>query len=311
MSGTLSDAPPQLLRDALWHLSVEFDAMERSLESLQLSPTQARVLMELGRGHSRTASELADRVAVNKSTMSRSLGQLDDAGLISVGADERDRRRQPISRSAKGKTRLAKVQRHFDVGLSAAVETARPQAGTDGLAAAIGMLARELRHNRLSTGFGVRPIKSRDNDGVAEMLRSVMPEFGADGDGTSGVDEEIDAMCEAYRGARAGYWIVQRGDRIVGGGGFAPLSGGPADVCELRKMYFASEARGRGLGRRLLELILAAAAEAGYRRCYAETLTHMAAARRLYEQNDFRQQAGRLGDTGHPGCNTFYLRKVR
>ena len=48
-------------------------------------------------------------------------------------------------------------------------------------------------------------------------------------------------------GARAAYFrspSAQGADaRIVGGAGFAPLIGGDADTCELRKMYFLPELR--------------------------------------------------------------------
>jgi len=75
-------------------------------------------------------------------------------------------------------------------------------------------------------------------------------------------------------------------------------------------MYLLREARGRGLGRRLMELSLDAAREAGYARCYLETLGHMSDARRLYERNGFTPIDAPMGATGHTGCNGWYIRDL-
>ena len=89
-----------------------------------------------------------------------------------------------------------------------------------------------------------------------------------------------------------------------------PLEGGPADVCELRKMYFRPELRGAGMGTRLLEVILGAAREAGYRHCYLETLGNMSDARRLYLRHGFQAMEKPMGNTGHSGCNSWMIRSL-
>ena len=92
--------------------------------------------------------------------------------------------------------------------------------------------------------------------------------------------------------------------------GIAPLAGGDAGTCELRKMYFLPEARGTGAGARMMARCLDAAREAGFARCYLETLYGMDAAMRLYERSGFHRIDGPMGATGHGGCNTFYLRDL-
>jgi putative acetyltransferase len=161
-----------------------------------------------------------------------------------------------------------------------------------------------------TTSLLIRPIEPRDDEGVARLIRTVMPEFGAAGQGFAIQDPEVSAMSAAYMGGRAQYWVIVRGEEVLGGGGFAALEGGEPEVCELRKMYFMASARGLGFGRRLLELCLREAREAGFRRCYLETLENMALARRLYETNGFRRLRAPLGRTGHYGCNSWYLREL-
>jgi len=85
------------------------------------------------------------------------------------------------------------------------------------------------------------------------------------------------------------------------------LEGGDGGTCELRKMYFLPQARGLGAGTAMMERCLQAARGFGFARCYLETLCGMDAAMRLYERSGFRRIDAPLGDTGHGGCNTFYL----
>lgn len=156
----------------------------------------------------------------------------------------------------------------------------------------------------------IRPIEAGDDAAVAAVIRSVMPEFGAVGCGFAIEDPEVDWMSRAYAQPRSAYWVVERAGTVAGGGGIAPLAGGDAETCELRKMYFLPELRGLGAGRALMARCLDAARAFGFRRCYLETLTGMNAAMRLYEGAGFRRIDAPLGDTGHGGCNTFYLREL-
>jgi len=152
----------------------------------------------------------------------------------------------------------------------------------------------------------IRTIRPEDDAAVAAIIRTVMPEFGAKGPGFAINDPEVDAMCAAYSGARSVYFVVEIDGRVVGGGGVAPLTGGDADTCELRKMYFLAELRGRGVGRAMLVKCLDAARERGFKRVYLETLTGMDAAKHLYESVGFRPRACALGATGHFSCDRYY-----
>jgi putative acetyltransferase len=156
----------------------------------------------------------------------------------------------------------------------------------------------------------LRAIEPGDDERMAHIIRTVMTEYGAVGEGFSIMDLEVDHMAEAYAGDAAAYFVALVDGEIVGGAGIGPLVGGPADVCELKKMYLLAEARGHGLGRRLMELCLTAARDAGYARCYLETLGHMTEARRLYERNGFAAIDAPMGATGHTGCNGWYLRDL-
>ena len=158
-----------------------------------------------------------------------------------------------------------------------------------------------------SSPFTLRPIRPEDDGAVATIIRSVMPEFGADGPGFAIHDPEVNGMCAAYGTPRAAYYVVEVHGRVVGGGGIGPLQGADEGTAELRKMYFLPEARGIGAGSSLLRHLLGIAKNLGFARVYLETLTGMDAAQKLYEHLGFRRLDKQLGSTGHFGCNRYYM----
>jgi putative acetyltransferase len=141
-----------------------------------------------------------------------------------------------------------------------------------------------------------------------------MPEFAASGPGYAIHDAEVDDMPTSYRAPRSAYFVVVRGEGkdavVVGGGGFAPLTGGDETTCELRKMYFYTEARGLGLGQDVLDRCLEGARRAGFERMYLETLARMPQARALYAKNGFAPVPRPLGATGHFGCDAYFVKKL-
>ncbi|GFZ96227.1 GNAT family N-acetyltransferase [Dyella caseinilytica] len=155
--------------------------------------------------------------------------------------------------------------------------------------------------------FIIRPIEPRDNAAVASIIRTVMPEFGADGPGFAIHDAEVDDMHTSYSRPRSVYFVVERNGSVIGGGGVAPLEGGAANVCELRKMYFLPEARGIGAGNTMMARCLDAARGFGFKRCYLETLTGMDAAQTLYRRHGFTTMDAPMGGTGHFSCDRFYI----
>jgi putative acetyltransferase len=157
--------------------------------------------------------------------------------------------------------------------------------------------------------FTIRAITKSDNAVVAAIIRSVMTEFGASGPGFAIHDAEVDCMFETYGAAGCAYFVIEQDESVCGGGGVAPLSE-KDKICELRKMYFLPQLRGAGAGGALISKCLSAARGLGYRQCYLETLTGMDAAQHLYSKHGFERIAAPLGNTGHFGCNRFYLRDL-
>lgn len=161
-----------------------------------------------------------------------------------------------------------------------------------------------------SSSLRLRPIRREDDAAVAKIIRTVMPQFGAKGPGFAINDPEVDAMYAEYSKPRSSYVVVvNEHGVVVGGGGVAPLAGGDGSTCELKKMYFLDEARGKGVGEQLLRHLIDEARRHGFTKMYLETLTGMDAAIKLYRKLGF-VEGTRCGSTGHFGCDKFFERPL-
>ncbi|MCL6265650.1 GNAT family N-acetyltransferase [Flagellimonas myxillae] len=156
----------------------------------------------------------------------------------------------------------------------------------------------------------IREIQPKDNAQVAEVVRKVLVDMGAPKIGTAYEDKALNDMYAAYNVPRAVYYVVEENGEIIGCAGIAQLDNFEGNVCELQKMYFLEEARGRGLGSKMIEVCLEKAKTFGFEACYLETMPYMEAAQKLYKKNGFEYIDEPMGNTGHYSCPVWMLKKI-
>lgn len=303
------------LRHASRELVRELGFLQGKDVASKLSHSHCHALIEIEAHGTIAQSELPGVLRLDKSTTSRIVAELVRRRWVRARASEDDARARVLSLTAAGITKVALVHREANARVERALATLRDE---ERAAVVRGMetYARALERSRRQAAYVIRPIKAGDRAAAARLIRVVMPEFGAKGPGFAINDPEVDDMFGAYQAPRSGYFVVTRPDPqtghdvVVGGAGYAPLAGGDGETCELRKMYFMPEVRGLGVGQRLLGECVAHAARAGFSRMYLETLEAMRQARALYERNAFEPLDGPLGETGHFGCNSFYVKAL-
>lgn len=288
----------------------ELGFLQDSYDEAGVSHSQAHALMEIAAsGEPAVQSDLSKLLRLDKSTTSRLVTSLIERGWVKSTKDRDDGRRYVLTLTESGRRRLGVIHGPANARVQAALATLSGGERATVLSG-LHLYARALRDTRLLEEFQLREIRRSDNRVLGDIINKCLADFGAGGPGFVNADPDFGRLFQVYQEPRSAYFVVTREGRVLGGGGVAPLKNAPADVCEFQKMYLLPEARGQGLGQRIVEMCMSTARALGFKRCYLETLTNMKAARALYEKNGFRPVKKPMGCTGHFGCDAWYLRKL-
>ena len=156
----------------------------------------------------------------------------------------------------------------------------------------------------------IREIQSKDNQQIKKVIQDVLIEFGVPKVGTAYEDKALDNMFEAYNKTTSAYYVIDLDGKIIGGAGVAQLDNYDGNICEFQKMYFLKEARGKGLGSKMITDCLQKAKEFGFEKCYLETMPYMDSAKALYKKNGFIFLDEPVGNTGHYSCNVWMIKDL-
>lgn len=140
----------------------------------------------------------------------------------------------------------------------------------------------------MKKGILIRNIKQGDNAALARIIRDTLKEFKANKPGTVYYDETTDHLFEVFKEAQSIYFVAELNGELMGGSGIYPTANLPEGTCELVKFYLSPAARGKGIGKELLQKCITAAKEMGYKKMYLETMPELTIAIPMYEKSGFR-----------------------
>ena len=156
----------------------------------------------------------------------------------------------------------------------------------------------------------INEIKAADNEVICGIIKSVFEEHGINRPGTAYFDDSLNQLSESFAVPQSIYFIARAHGVICGGAGVYPTDGLPDGTCELVKMYLLPEARGKGLGKALIERCLEFARHNGYQKMYLETMPELQKAVGIYEKLGFTLLPGAIGNSGHYACSIHMLKDI-
>mgnify|MGYP002388937201 FL=1 len=150
----------------------------------------------------------------------------------------------------------------------------------------------------------IRRATNADIPAIRAVLHAVRLEYGVLSE-IGANDPDLDDIELGYFGRGGHFEIVEDGTgRVWGCAGLYPLSQHRAELC---KMYLERPARGLGLGKRLLENLLAAACRGGFREVWLETNSVLTEAITLYRKYGFEPVAS---ERLLPRCDQAFLLRL-
>ena len=157
----------------------------------------------------------------------------------------------------------------------------------------------------------IRLITPEDNAAVAGIIRKNLEKYGLDIPGTAYYDSELDALSDYYNAVpdkRAYFVITGANGEVLGGIGLAEFDG-ICDCAEIQKLYLSDNAKGGGLGKKLMKTAEEYADILGYKKLYLETHTNLQTAISFYERLGF-YRIETPGMVLHSTMNIFYMKDI-
>lgn len=158
--------------------------------------------------------------------------------------------------------------------------------------------------------FIIRKVKPEDNPHLAEMIRAVFVEHDAPKIGTVYSDPTTYKLYELFAENKSVLWVAELDNEIMGCCGIYPTDGLDDDTAELVKFYLPSSARGKGIGKKLMEQSVASAIEFGYKKLYIESLPQFSKAVSMYKKQGFHQLEHPMGQSGHTSCDIWMMKEL-
>ncbi|MGF1686311.1 helix-turn-helix domain-containing GNAT family N-acetyltransferase [Photobacterium japonica] len=275
---------------------------------MDLTPVEAHTLIELGT-QPFCAHDMAIQLRIDQPRASRTLAILLNQGLVCTAAHPADPHRQCYQLTLAGQHKLTMLHQQLNQQVDDFLDQLDSDEITQ-LGTSLNLYIKAMQVTKVQQGYTFRQLTPQDNAAMAAVVRRVSAEFGLTPDKGYGVaDPTLDCLSDVYASNECAYWVIEKNNRILGGGGIAPLIGEPG-VCELQKMYFLPELRGKGFARRLTATALKFARAQGFDACYLETTACLHAALRVYEGMGFAPLPHALGTTGHDACEIRLLKAL-
>jgi DNA-binding MarR family transcriptional regulator len=244
------------------------------------SLTEARILFELAHREDRSASDLSRELGLDPGYLSRTLVRLEGQGLIARARSEKDGRRRILSLTSAGKDAFAMLDtrsREEVAEMLGGLSERDQRRLVDAMGIIEGILQRDFK---FSEPFVLRAHEPGDMGWVVNRHGVLYArEYGWDESFEALIARIVAAFIDGYDPAKERCWIAEIGEERVGCVFIVKES---ETVAKLRLLLVESEARGLGLGTRLVEECICFARGRGYEKLTLWTNSVLDAARHIY-----------------------------
>lgn len=148
----------------------------------------------------------------------------------------------------------------------------------------------EMRQKTSYKNFVIRAWEPRDREQAAAIIRDTLAEYGLPWEPT-GADRDVLEVEASYNAVGGEFWVIEQQGQLVGTAAYYPVERGEKAV-EIRKMYLSPAARGKGLGKYLLQELEKAIANRGFQEIWIETASVLKEAVKLYESSGYQPATG-------------------
>ena len=104
--------------------------------------------------------------------------------------------------------------------------------------------------------------------------------------GYQALEEELKGLAKKYGPPNGKTFLALLDGKIVGGGAWRRISN---NTCEMKRVFVRDKAKGRGLGRRIADALIASARTEGFQLMLLDTVNRMTEAQAMYSSLGFER----------------------
>ncbi|SOD86427.1 bifunctional helix-turn-helix transcriptional regulator/GNAT family N-acetyltransferase [Streptomyces sp. Ag109_G2-15] len=248
--------------------------------------TESRVLYELAHARHLDAADLRTRLALDAGYLSRILNKFEEAGLIERGTSAADTRRRSVTLTAAGREAAALLDERARETVGALLDTVAPE-DRPRLAEAMRTIRGILGGEQGIPGDVVlrEPLPGDLGWIVQRNAALYAAEYGWNADYEGLVARIVADFAEDHDPHLERVWIAELEGRAVGCV-MCVRDDAPA-TARLRLLLVEPDARGHGIGDRLVRAVVDFARGVGYRDLVLWTNDVLSSARHLYRRHGF------------------------
>jgi len=240
---------------------------------------ESRMLFEIGEDGA-TILDLRDRLDLDSGYVSRLLRSLERQRLVTTAPSPADRRVREARVTEEGRKELRRLNRDSD-RLAESILDPLNESQRSKLTEAMATV------ERLLTASAVRIDEvPPDNRDAAFCLSRYFAELAERFDAGFDPAQSLAPTLDGFEPPRGVFLIMHLHGKPVGCGGFKEEESGAAYI---KRMWISQDARGLGLGRRLLQALEDKACCLGYRMIRLETEKSLKEAQQLYRSFGYRE----------------------
>jgi DNA-binding MarR family transcriptional regulator/N-acetylglutamate synthase-like GNAT family acetyltransferase len=256
------------------------------MASSPFSLAEARVLYELANRRQPTATDIRKGLGLDAGYMSRMLRDFERRKFVTRKRSEKDERQRFLSLTSKGWSAFAPLDARSNRDVAAMLEDLSPTERRQ-LVDSVQTVRRLLGDlAEAKTSYLLRPHQPGDMGWIVHRQAILYAdEYGWDGTYEALAAEIVAQFIKNYDPKCERAWVAEKdGERV----GAVFVAKGSDQIVRLRLLHVERQARGLGIGKRLVEECIRFARQVGYQKMTLWTQSILNAARHIYKNAGFQ-----------------------
>jgi len=260
--------------------------LDKTLLKSEYSLTEVRIMFELDRLSTTTATELVQLLNLDPAYLSRILNSFEEKDIIQKKQSRKDLRKQLLSLTKNGTRVISELQEKANEQIKALLARISDEE-QDHLVAAMRTVERILRgEDEKSKFYSLRSHRPGDIGYIIYRHGVIYAkEYQLDETFEAYVAKYMAEFIENYDRKKEKLWVVERGTEIIGSIAIVKINDKNA---QLRWLLVEPYMRNKGIGTKLMHEALNFCKNKGYQKVILSTFSDLIIARRLYEKNGFQ-----------------------